>query len=81
MQGVAKLARGEGHVGLLDVPDPLPGPNQVVIEVQAAGICGTDLHILHDEFPTQPARHPGPRAGGRRGGWATGVATCASGSA
>jgi L-iditol 2-dehydrogenase len=22
--------------------------------VRAAGICGTDLHIYHDEFPTQP---------------------------
>jgi L-iditol 2-dehydrogenase len=54
MQGVAKIARGEGHVALIDAPEPQAGPGQVVIEVKAAGICGTDLHIYHDEFPTEP---------------------------
>ena len=28
-----------------DVPVPTPGPGQVRIRVQAAGICGTDIHI------------------------------------
>jgi L-iditol 2-dehydrogenase len=54
MQGVAKIARGEGNVALIDAPEPQAGPGQVVIEVKAAGICGTDLHIYHDEFPTEP---------------------------
>jgi (R,R)-butanediol dehydrogenase / meso-butanediol dehydrogenase / diacetyl reductase len=27
------------------VPDPRPGPDQVIIEVAHAGICGSDLHV------------------------------------
>jgi L-iditol 2-dehydrogenase len=54
VRGVAKLARGEGHVGLIDVPEPAVPPRHVLIEVQAAGVCGTDLHIYHDEYPTDP---------------------------
>lgn len=30
------------------LPDPEPGPGQVVIEVAAAGACHSDLHLLHD---------------------------------
>ena len=32
-----------------------PGPREVVVEVAACGLCGTDLHILQGEFaPTLP---------------------------
>jgi len=54
MQGVAKLARGEGNVGLLDVPVPAVQPGHVLIEVKATGICGTDIHILHGEYVASP---------------------------
>lgn len=54
MLGVAKTARGKGNVSLIDVPEPKPGPGQVVIEVTAGGICGTDIHIYYDEFPMDP---------------------------
>ncbi len=54
VRGVAKIAHGDGNVGLIDVPDPVATPGHVVIEVKAAGICGTDLHIYHDEFPSVP---------------------------
>jgi 2-desacetyl-2-hydroxyethyl bacteriochlorophyllide A dehydrogenase len=37
------------------VPDPTPGPREVVVSVAACGICGTDLHIAEGEFaPTLP---------------------------
>jgi L-iditol 2-dehydrogenase len=54
MRAIVKTAPGVGHVELRDLPEPHPGPGEVLIAVRAAGICGTDLHIFHDEFPTQP---------------------------
>ncbi|MGA3254502.1 MAG: alcohol dehydrogenase family protein [Mycobacterium sp.] len=37
-------------------PDPaLPGPDAVIVEVSAAGICGSDLHFYEADFPiTEP---------------------------
>jgi 2-desacetyl-2-hydroxyethyl bacteriochlorophyllide A dehydrogenase len=38
-----------------EVPDPKAGPREVVVDVAACGLCGTDLHILQGEFaPTLP---------------------------
>ncbi len=54
MKGVVKTAPGEGNVSLQDVPEPTPPPGHVLIAVQAAGICGTDIHIYHDEFRSWP---------------------------
>jgi alcohol dehydrogenase, propanol-preferring len=34
-----------------DVPDPEPGPGQVVVRVAAAGACHSDLHLMHDFDP------------------------------
>jgi len=31
-----------------DVPDPTPGPGQVVVRIGGAGACHSDLHLLHD---------------------------------
>jgi propanol-preferring alcohol dehydrogenase len=39
---------------LLRVPDPVPGPGQVLISVRACGVCRTDLHILDGEL-AEPA--------------------------
>lgn len=54
MPAVTKTAPGDGNVALAEHLEPTPGPGQVRIAVRAAGVCGTDLHILHDEFPTKP---------------------------
>ncbi len=54
MEAVMKVARGAGQVELCKVDEPVAGPDQVLIEVDAAGICGTDLHIYHGEFATRP---------------------------
>ncbi|MGH3488705.1 MAG: zinc-dependent alcohol dehydrogenase family protein [Actinopolymorphaceae bacterium] len=44
-----------GKVSVETVPDPSPGPRDVVVAVAGCGICGTDLHILEGEFaPTLP---------------------------
>ncbi|MEZ4614023.1 MAG: alcohol dehydrogenase catalytic domain-containing protein [Caldilineaceae bacterium] len=54
MKGVAKLAPGDGNVGLIDVPVPEIRPGHVIIEVKAAGVCGTDIHIYHGEYASNP---------------------------
>ncbi|MGO1052181.1 zinc-dependent alcohol dehydrogenase family protein [Crossiella sp. CA198] len=51
----AAVITGVGQVEVTTVPDPTPGPREVVVEVSACGLCGTDLHILQGEFaPTLP---------------------------
>jgi threonine dehydrogenase-like Zn-dependent dehydrogenase len=39
-----------GEVVLRDVPDPKPGPGDVLVRPVAGGICGTDVHILEGNF-------------------------------
>ena len=34
---------GNRTVELLDFPDPEPGPGEVVLEIKASGMCGSDL--------------------------------------
>jgi 2-desacetyl-2-hydroxyethyl bacteriochlorophyllide A dehydrogenase len=51
----AALIEAPGKVSLVTIPDPVPGPRDVVVDVAACGLCGTDLHILQGEFaPTLP---------------------------
>jgi L-iditol 2-dehydrogenase len=54
MKAVMKVARGLGNIELRDIPEPRPGRGEVVIEVKAAGVCGTDLHIYKDEYSSRP---------------------------
>ena len=54
MKAVMKIAPGAGNVALGDVPEPHAAPGQVKIKVAAAGICGTDIHIMKDEFRSWP---------------------------
>lgn len=79
MKGVAKVARGEGHVSLIETPEPEIKPGYVIIEVKAAGICGTDLHIYHDEFKTNPPVIMGHEVAGHIAAIGEGVTTCAPG--
>ncbi|MFF2655078.1 zinc-dependent alcohol dehydrogenase family protein [Streptomyces sp. NPDC058045] len=51
----AAVIESVGRATVTEVPDPAPGPREVVVRVAACGLCGTDLHILQGEFaPTLP---------------------------
>src|ERR687886_788650 len=51
----AAVVQAPGVVEVTSVTDPVPGARDVVVQVEACGICGTDLHILQGEFaPTLP---------------------------
>ncbi|HZU04067.1 MAG TPA: zinc-dependent alcohol dehydrogenase family protein [Ktedonobacteraceae bacterium] len=40
-----------GSIRVDTVPDPTPGPDEVLVRVGACGICGTDLHIIDGDSP------------------------------
>ena len=42
----ARVTEDSSGVEVVDVADPVPGPDDVLVRVAAAGICGTDLHLL-----------------------------------
>lgn len=44
MKAFVKTARAPG-AELKEIPDPRPGPSEVLVRLRAASICGTDLHI------------------------------------
>lgn len=51
----AAVINGKGQIAIESFPDPTPASREVIIEIAAVGICGTDLHILEGEFaPTLP---------------------------
>ena len=54
MKALVKTQKGKGFLELRDVPEPSPKEGEVKIEVAACGICGTDIHVRHDEFPYWP---------------------------
>ena len=55
MRGV--VFTGERQLELMEFPDPTPGPGEVVVEMKASGMCGSDLH-----------QYRRPKSGGASGG-------------
>jgi L-iditol 2-dehydrogenase len=54
MKALVKYASGDGNVDIMDVDEPICGENQIKIEVAFCGVCGTDLHVMHDTFRNYP---------------------------
>ena len=54
MLALVKKAKGEGLMVIEDRPIPTPQDDEVLIKVAYSGICGTDIHILHDQFAYYP---------------------------
>jgi L-iditol 2-dehydrogenase len=50
MKALVKVARGYRNLELQDVPKPKLDHNDVLMKVWGSGICGTDIHIYHDEY-------------------------------
>jgi len=52
---------GDRDIQFIEAPDPRPGPGEVLIEIRAAGICGSDLGFLYrpsqDEITAKAAAH------------------------
>lgn len=55
MKALVKTQKGVGYIELRDVPQPVePKEGEVLIKIEACGICGTDIHVKHDNFPYWP---------------------------
>jgi L-iditol 2-dehydrogenase len=54
MKALVKYAPGNGHVDILEVEEPSCGEDQVKVEIAYCGVCGTDIHVLHDTFRNYP---------------------------
>lgn len=39
-----------GALRAVELPEPQPGPNQLLVRVHACGVCRTDLHLLDGEL-------------------------------
>jgi propanol-preferring alcohol dehydrogenase len=37
-----------------DRPTPTPGPGQLLVRVEASGLCHTDIHAAHGDWPVKP---------------------------
>ena len=48
----AVVFTGKNEVQFAGLPDPKPGPNDVIVEVKASGICHTDYEVLKDNYGT-----------------------------
>jgi L-iditol 2-dehydrogenase len=54
MKAVVKYGKGKGLIEIQDVPEPKIKEDEVLIEVKAVSVCGSDLHIYHDSHPYWP---------------------------
>jgi 2-desacetyl-2-hydroxyethyl bacteriochlorophyllide A dehydrogenase len=53
----AAIVRSGGAFDIADVPEPVPGPGQVLTRPLACGICGSDLHLVEllRSMPNDPS--------------------------
>jgi threonine dehydrogenase-like Zn-dependent dehydrogenase len=60
----ALVFHGGGQIGLDEVPLPKAGPSEAVVRVSLTTICGTDVHIMREEWPVARGRVLGHEAVG-----------------
>ena len=50
MDALIKYGREDKNVELRDIPQPPdPKPGDVVVEVRAGGVCGSDIHMWRNQ--------------------------------
>lgn len=81
MMRAARVVRFNDDLELAEVPIPTPGYGEILVKVSACGVCHTDLHAVHGDWPDKPAlpRIPGHEAVGLVVGLGKGVVNVAVG--
>jgi threonine dehydrogenase-like Zn-dependent dehydrogenase len=46
----AAVVSQPGQLAVAEVPDPVPGDHEAIVEVATCGICGTDVHVLDGDY-------------------------------
>jgi propanol-preferring alcohol dehydrogenase len=41
-------------LSIREVPVPRPGPGQILVRMEASGVCHTDIHAAHGDWPLKP---------------------------
>lgn len=54
MKALVKTKLGPDCMQYMDVPEPICGADDIKVKVYACGICGTDIHLMHDTYPSKP---------------------------
>jgi L-iditol 2-dehydrogenase len=54
MNALVKKTKGKGQIELLEYPAPQVKEGYVLLRIEAAGICGSDLKIYNDDHPYFP---------------------------
>ena len=74
MKALRKLRPEDTTLALVEAEPPVARPGWVVLDVTYAGICGTDVHIAHNAFPSWPPVTIGHEFTGRVASLGDGVA-------
>jgi propanol-preferring alcohol dehydrogenase len=64
-----RLQEWKSDPEVVEVPDPVPGPGQVVVRIGGAGACHSDLHLLYDFPPGLLPWSPPFTLGHENAGW------------
>lgn len=54
MMKAAVVTEFKQPLEIKQVPIPQPGPGQVLVKIEATGVCHTDLHAAHGDWPVKP---------------------------
>lgn len=46
-----KFGEADGSLAVLDIEDPRPSPGEVLVKIEAAGVCGRDIVVRKGAFP------------------------------
>ena len=60
----ALVYQGPGEIQLDDIDEPVPADDEVLLRVDAAGVCGTDRHIVAGDLGVVPGVVPGHEIAG-----------------
>ena len=69
LQSLTDLSQNHEPLVLTTLPDPVPGPGELLLKVAACGVCHTELDEIEGRTPP-----PAPAGGvGTPGGWEGGI--------